>query len=113
MTLNNSTSRSEAAVGPQETFKAVEAPITPQDRQRATGGRYDTEPSGRLDTIVSQIEVTGNDGTSHRTFAAHYVAKWPECARVLGVWSAQMRGPSGHIVWNVEWEEEYAQDEDS
>lgn len=61
-------------------------------------------PTGRIDTTITETEVTGVEGWTFTAAAVNYVTdQFPE-ANVLGAWRTGERGRHGYAVWAVEWE---------
>lgn len=65
---------------------------------------YPTEPTGRIDTTITQVEVRGTEGWTHRRAAERHVEDNFPGAKILAVWPSDVRGPHGSRVWCVEWE---------
>jgi hypothetical protein len=65
---------------------------------------YATAPTGRTDTTLTPVEVTGVEGWTFKRAAARHVEQIHPGANVLAVWRSGARGRHGYAVWNVEWE---------
>jgi hypothetical protein len=65
--------------------------------------QYLNEPTGRIDTTVTQVAVRRGDSTSTLAAAARHVkTKFPG-SQILAIWSAKVRDDRGNPVFNVEW----------
>ena len=61
-----------------------------------------SEPTGQIDTTITETEVLRGDGAA-RTAAIQYVEREFPGAVVLAAWPTNQRGTRGHFVWRVEW----------